>query len=80
MGHGRLAGNSPGKAKSYKSISRELMVVQTWLAPQNDHKTSFSGSLQANYTHKATGSAPKMLFLIRGKILTFSIFKKPLNV
>ena len=62
LGHGQLIGNSTGRAKSYKSISREPMVVQTWLAPQNDRKTSFSESLQANYTYAAIGSVTKMYF------------------
>ena len=65
MGHGRLAGNSleidrAGQKKVTKSISRERMVAETWLIPQNDCKIGFSEGMQANYTHATTGSAPKM--------------------
>ena len=38
------------------------MVVETWLTPQNDFKIRFEGSMQANYTHSTTGSAPKIHF------------------
>ena len=38
------------------------MVLETCLTPQNDRKTWFSGSMQANYTNATTGSAPKMHF------------------
>ena len=54
-------GNSPGGAKKVrKSISREPMVVETWLTPQNDRKSGFSEGMQANQTHTTTGSAPKI--------------------
>ena len=58
------------------------MVVQTWLVLQNDRKTWFSGSIQANYNNQ---KCPKnavfwYLWTLFGKILSFSIFKKPLNV
>ena len=47
MGHGRLAGNSPEIARAgkkiTKSISREQMVVETGLTPQNGCKRGFSG-------------------------------------
>ena len=41
-------------------MSHEPMVVETWLTPQNDRKSIFSGPMQANYTHAITGSAPKL--------------------
>ena len=61
------------------------MVVETWLSPQNDRKTWFSGSMQASYTHATIGSAPKNTYFwylgtLYGKTLTFSISKKPFNV
>ena len=83
------AGNNPEIArvgqKVTKSISRVPMVVETWFTPQNDLKSWFSGSMQADYNHKTTGSSPKMHFSDFGgpymvKFLTFSIFKKPFDV
>ena len=48
--------------KVTKPISREPIVIETWLTPQNDSKTLFSGSMKANYNHTITRSAPKMHF------------------
>ena len=42
-------------------MSRERMVVETWLTPQNDHKIEFSEVLQANYTH-TTEVPQKLIF------------------
>ena len=36
------------------------MVIKTWLTPQNDRKSRFSGGIEANYTHTTTGKARKM--------------------
>ena len=56
-----IAWKEPGQGKKVtKSISCEPMVVETWLTPQSDCKSGFSGQMQANYTHVITGSAPKM--------------------
>ena len=33
------------------------MVVETWLTPQNDHKTWVTGCMKTNYIHTTTGSA-----------------------
>ena len=66
MGHVRLAGNSLEIAsvgqKCHKSISRERMVVEILLTPQNDRKNGFSEGMQAYYTHAITRSAPRMHF------------------
>ena len=54
LSHGQLARNSQKIAwagqKVTKSIPGEPMVIETWLTLQNDCKTQFSGSTQANYT------------------------------
>ena len=63
MGQPEIARKQPGPGKKVtKPISRERMVVETWLTPQNDRKVGFSEGRQANYTHTTTASASKMHF------------------